>query len=246
MNKLLDGETLDDLQIGGLYIIQKRDGFRFGVDAVLLSDFAKDTRSQSTLDLCTGNGIVPILLSAKTDTPRICGLEIQSEVCDIAKRSVELNNLQSRIEITEGDLKNAVEIYGKGSFDKITCNPPYMKKGAGLLGEADSKTIARHEVLCTLEDVISVSAKLLIPMGRLYMVHRPSRMADIFCLMRKYSLEPKSIQMVAPAPQKAPNLMLISAAKGAGEELKCLPTIYVYNAAGEFSDEINKIYNRSK
>lgn len=244
MNNILGDETLDDLQIGGLYIIQKKSGFRFGVDAVLLSDFAKNSRSDKTLDLCTGNAIVPLLLSAKTETPKICGLEIQADIADMAKRSVDLNNLNKRVEITEGDLINAAEIYGKGSFDKITCNPPYMKRGSGLLNTADTKVIARHEVLCTLEDVIRVSAELLIPSGRFYMVHRPSRMADIFCLMREYRLEPKEMRLVAPSRSKAPNLLLISGMKGASQELKCLPTIYVYNEDGEYSNEIDRIYGR--
>ena len=245
MTKILNDEAVDDLQLNGLYIIQKKQGFRFGVDAVLLSDFASQTKSKATLDLCTGNGIVPILLSAKTDAEKICGLEIQPEVCDMAKRSVVLNNLGERVEITQGDLKNATEIYGKGSFDKITCNPPYMKSGAGLLNDADTKLIARHEIMCTLEDVIRVSADLLIPMGRLYMVHRPSRLADIICTMREYKIEPKILRFVCPTVGKPPNLVLISGAKGGNSELKCMPPLYLFDADGNETEELKKIYNRS-
>ena len=245
MTDILNDESVDDLQLDGLQIIQKKQGFRFGVDAVLLSDFAAQTKSKATLDLCTGNGIVPILLSAKCGAPRICGLEIQADICDMAKRSVELNNLGERVEITQGDLKNAAAIYGKGSFDKITCNPPYMKSGAGLLNNADAKIIARHEIMCTLDDVIRVSADLLIPMGRLFMVHRPSRLADIICTMREYKIEPKLLRLVCPAVGKPPNLVLISGAKGGSSELKCMPPLFLFNADGTETDELKKIYNRS-
>lgn len=238
-------EAIDDLQLNGLQIIQKKQGFRFGVDAVLLSDFAAQTKSKATLDLCTGNGIVPILLSAKTSAQKICGLEIQDDICDMARRSVELNNLNGRVEIKCGDLKSAADIYGKGSFDKITCNPPYMKSGAGLLNDADTKMISRHEILCTLEDVIRVSAELLIPMGRLFMVHRPSRLTDIICTMREYKIEPKLLRLICPAPQKPPNLVLISGAKGGSSELKCLPPLYLFGADGCETEELKKIYNRS-
>ena len=245
MTDILSDEAVDDLQLNGLRIIQKKQGFRFGVDAVLLSDFAAQTKSKSTLDLCTGNGIIPILLSAKCDTQKICGLEIQADICDMAKRSVELNGLSPRVEITQGDLKNASEIYGRGSFDKITCNPPYMKSGAGLLNDADAKIIARHEIMCTLEDVIRTSAELLTPSGKLFMVHRPSRLADIICTMREYKIEPKLLRLVCPAVGKPPNLVLISGAKGGNAELKCLPPLYLFNADGTETEELKKIYNRS-
>lgn len=241
---IYEDECLDDLQAGGLFLIQKKNGFKFGVDAVLLSDFAKDARSKSTLDLCTGTGIVPILLAAKTNTPVICGLEIQPEIADMAKRSVEYNKLSDRISVKCADLKNACEIYGKGVFDKITCNPPYMKCGAGIQNDTDTKSVSRHEVMCTLDDVIRVSAELLIPKGRFFMIHRPSRLADIMCAMRKYRLEPKKMRFVHPAPYKTPNLVLIEGMLGGGEELKLLPPLYVYGEDGAYSEEINKIYGR--
>lgn len=238
-------ECLDDLQ-NGLFIIQKQNGFKFGIDAVLLSDFAKDTRSKNTLDLCTGTGIVPLLLSVKTDTPRICGLEIQSEIAQMAKRSVEYNKIGKRVEIVEGDLKNAVEIYGRCSFDKITCNPPYMKKGTAVRNEIDTKSISRHEVMCTLDDIMRVSRELLISKGRLFMIHRPSRLADILCAMRKYRIEPKRIRFIHPEVNKAPNLVLVEGMKDGGEELKFLPPLYVYNEDGTYTEEIDIIYGRNK
>ena len=224
--------------------MQKRDGFKFGIDAVLLSDFAKGTKSQRTLDLCTGTGIVPMLLSAKTDTPRIDALEIQSEICDMAKRSVIYNNLEDRIYITEGDLKDAPAIYGKAVFDKITVNPPYMKCGTGIINDTDTKTISRHEVKCTLEDVISVSAQLLKPRGRLYMVHRATRIADILCLMRKYKIEPKRLRLVHPSVHKAANLLLIEGIRGAAADLVLSEPLYVYDENGSYSEQINEIYGR--
>ncbi len=238
-------EILDDLQ-NGYFIIQKQNGFKFGVDAVLLSDFAKDARSKRTLDLCTGTGIVPILLAAKTDTPRIDALEIQEDMADAARRSVEYNKLQNRITVTRGDLKDAVTIYGGGSFDAVTCNPPYMKRGAGLLGEADTKTVARHEILCTLDDVVRVSSKLLISKGRFFMIHRPSRLTDILCCMRGYRLEPKRLRLVCPSEGKAPNLVLVEGMKDGGGELKVLPPLIVHNADGSYTDEIDIIYGRTK
>ena len=237
-------EILDDLQLQGLHIIQKKSGFKFGIDAVLLSDFAKDASSKATLDLCTGTGIIPVLLSGKTKTPRICGLEIQEEIADMAKRSVEYNKIENRVEILQGDLKNAAEIYGKGTFDKITCNPPYMKNNTAVKNETDTLSISRHEIACTLEDVISVSSALLRPKGRFFMVHRPSRLADIISLMRQYRIEPKRMRLVAPKQGKEPNLVLIEGIKDGGAELKILPTLYVYEENGEYTKEIDKIYNR--
>lgn len=236
-------ECLDDLQ-NGYYIIQKQNGFKFGVDAVLLSDFAKDAKSKNTLDLCTGTGIVPILLAAKTTTPNICALEIQENIAEMAQRSVEYNKLTERVHITQGDLKNAPEIYGRGTFDKITVNPPYMKCGAGLQNDTDTKSVSRHEVLCTLDDVIRVSAQLLISKGRFFMIHRPARLADIMCGMRGHKIEPKRLRFVHPSEGKAPNLVLIEGMKDGGDELKILPPLCVHNADGTYTDEIDEIYGR--
>lgn len=240
---IFEDEILDDLQ-NGLMIIQKKNGFKFGIDAVLLSDFAKNSASKRTLDLCTGTGIIPLLLSAKTTTPNIFGLEIQEIMADVAKRSVLYNKLDDRIEIIKGDLKDAFSIFEKSSFDKITCNPPYMKINGAVVNETDTLSIARHEIMCSLQDVISVSAGLLKAKGRFYMIHRPSRLADIMYLMRYYKIEPKKIRMVAPYIGKEPNLVLIEGIKCGGAELKILPTLYVYNQNGQYSKEIDEIYGR--
>ncbi|MCI5604325.1 MAG: tRNA1(Val) (adenine(37)-N6)-methyltransferase [Clostridia bacterium] len=236
-------ECLDDLQ-NGFFVIQKKNGFKFGIDAVLLADFSKDAPSKTTLDLCTGTGIVPILLSAKTKTPKIHALEIQSEIAEMAERSVEYNKLSDRVFIKCGDLRNAALIYGKSSFDKITCNPPYMKCGAGIINNIDTKTISRHEVMCTIDDVIRSSADLLIPKGRFFMIHRPSRIADIMCSMKKYKIEPKKLRFIHPSPEKAPTMVLVEGMYHGGDELKILPPLYVHNEDGTYSEEIDKIYGR--
>ncbi|MBQ8301571.1 MAG: tRNA1(Val) (adenine(37)-N6)-methyltransferase [Clostridia bacterium] len=236
-------ECLDDLQ-NGLFIIQKQNGFKFGIDAVLLSDFAKDISSKKTLDLCTGTGIVPLLLSAKTKTPEIHGLEIQEDIAEMAQRSVDYNKLNDRVCIKCGDLKDSCEIYGKGVFDKITCNPPYMKCGSGNQNDTDTKSVSRHEVMCTLDDVIKSVSELIRPKGRFYMVHRPSRIADIMCAMRKYRIEPKKIRFVHPSAGKAPNMVLVEGISDGGDELKILDPLYVYNADGAYTKEIDRIYGR--
>lgn len=239
-----EDECVDDLQLDGLRIIQKKEGFKFGMDAVLLSDFAKDSPSKRTVDLCTGTGIVAILLSAKTKTPYICGVEIQKSIADMAKRSTELNGISDRVEIVEADLKDATTILGKVSFDKVVVNPPYMKGGTGNVNDEDMKTISRHEIFCDIDDVIKAAAGLLVPKGKLFMVHRPQRLPDIMEAMRKYKIEPKRMRLVAPSVGKVPNLLLIEGMLGGGSELRFMPQLYVYDENGNYTEEINKIYNR--
>ena len=223
--ELNENETLDDLE-NGYSLLQRRDGFRFGIDAVLLSDFAKCTVGR-LIDLCTGTGIVAVLLAAKTEIPHIDAVEIQKEIADMAARSVRYNKLEERVRIRCADLKDAPDIYGKSVFDAVTVNPPYMKSGAGLVNDADIKLISRHEVCCMLEDVMRVSADLLKTRGRLFMVHRPQRLADLIYLMRVYKIEPKRMRLVAPMEGKAANLVLIEGIKNAGSELRLKPTLYV-------------------
>lgn len=242
-NLIKDGELLDDLN-NGLFVIQKDKCFKFGIDAVLLADFAKDMRAKRCMDLCTGSGIVPLLLSLRTKTERIDALEIQADIADTAQRSVEYNGLTERIFVRCGDLKNASQLYGKRVFDAVTCNPPYMKCGAAIPNEADAKLIARHEVMCDIDDVVSAAADLLKVGGKLYMVHRPSRLADIFCSMRKFKIEPKRMRLVSPSAGKVPNLVLIEGALCGGAELKIEPTLIVFDENGNESEELRKIYNK--
>ncbi len=235
-------ETLDDLQ-NGYYIIQKTDGFKFGIDAVLLSDFAKSV-SGRVMDLCTGTGIIPLLLASKSRAERIDAIEIQPHIADMATRSVLYNRLEDRIHIRCADLKDAPKIYGKSVFDAVTVNPPYMRQGSGLLNGEDTKTISRHEIRCNLDDVVRVTSELLKPHGKMFMVHRPSRLVDVFSLMRHYDVEPKIMRLVAPSAGKEANLVLISGIKCASCELKTMPTLFVYNEDGGYSKEIDKIYGR--
>lgn len=235
-------ETLDDLQ-NGYFIIQRNDGFKFGVDAVLLSDFAKGVKGR-VMDLCTGTGIVPILLAAKSRAEHIDAVEIQPEIAGMSRRSVEYNKLEDKISIFCEDLKNAPSVFGKGVYDAVTVNPPYIKIGAGVVNCGDIKKISRHEVLCNAEDVISVASQLLKPMGKLFMVHRPSRLADVFILMRKYDIEPKILRPVSPRPGKEMNLVLICGMRCGKSDLKLMPSLYVYDGEGNYSKEIEEIYGR--
>jgi len=219
-------ERIDDLG-NGYSIIQNPNNFCFGVDAVCLSDFAKIKKGERILDLCTGTGIIPILLCAKTKAEHITGLEIQESSVALARRSVEINNLSHKIKIDCGDIKKGAEIYPPNSFDAITVNPPYIEASGGLHNDVDAKTIARHEVLCTLSDVIVLSARLLKTGGRLYMVHRPHRLAEIFCTLRRSSMEPKTMQFVQSSMGHEPSLVLIEAIDHGKPMLKVLPTLFL-------------------
>ncbi|MBS7299176.1 MAG: tRNA1(Val) (adenine(37)-N6)-methyltransferase [Eubacteriales bacterium] len=237
-------ETLEELMINDLVLIQKQNGFRFGTDAVLLSDFARDIQSDSTLDLCSGSGIIPILLSHKSNAKRICGLEIQKDIHEMSVRSVKANNLEDKVNLSLGDLKNITSVFPKRSFNLVTCNPPYMKGGSGIECEDYSKHISRHEVACTLEDVIIAAESMLKIGGHFCMVHRPSRLTDIISLMRKHEIEPKRLRFVHPKAQSAPSLILVDGLLRGGNELKILPPLILYNDDGNETDELKCIYER--
>lgn len=239
---LKEGETLENLELNGLYIIQKEKGFRFGVDAVLLSDFAKVKRKDSVLDLCTGTGIIPILFAGKTESPSILGLEIQEEFAEMARRSIEMNQIEDRVKVITGDLCDEKLLKSIPQVNVVTVNPPYKKMMSGIKNEKDTLTIARHEVALNLEDVIKAARICLKDNGRFYMIHRPERLADILTLMRKHRLEPKTIRMVYPNQTKPPTMVLVEGLKGGGEFLKVLAPLFVYAENGEYSDEIRRIY----
>lgn len=238
-------ERIDDLQIKGLKIIQNPDYFCFGIDAVLLSDYAKVKPGVRVIDLGTGNGVIPLLMAAKTKASIFVGLEIQKESADLARRSVILNHLEDKIHIVENDIKNARELFGASSFDVVTTNPPYMSENHGITNPESIKAIARHEIKCTLEDVISQSAALLKPQGLLYMVHRPHRLTDIFYLMRKYGIEPKKIRLVHPYADKEPNMVLIEGLRGGKANLIVDPPLIVYKDKNIYTDEIRYIYDNA-
>lgn len=242
MEGLLANERVDDLQRNGLKIIQKTDGFCFGMDAVLLSGFAHVKRGEKVLDMGTGTGIIPLLLSAKTQGEHFTALEIQKEIAEMAARSVAMNHLEDKIEIVNGDIKEASRIFGAASFDVVTTNPPYMNDAHGLKNPTEVKAISRHEVLCTLEDVVREGAKILKSGGRMYMVHRPHRLIEIITAMKQYKMEPKRMCMVHPFKDKEANMVLIEAVKGGGSWLKMEAPIIVYKEPGVYTDEIYDIY----
>ena len=236
------GERVDDLQRNGYRIIQNPERFCFGMDAVLLSSFAKAKPGEKVLDLGTGNGIVPILMEAKTKGEKFFGLEIQEESADLARRSVALNELEEKIEIVTGDMKEAVNIFGAASFHVITMNPPYMTGNHGIVNPGDAKAIARHEITCSLEDMISQASKVLKCKGRFYMVHRPFRLAEIMTLMVKYHLEPKRMRLVYPYVDKEPNMVLIEGLKGGNSRSTVESPLIVYEKPGVYTEELKRMY----
>ena len=237
-----ENERIDDLQRNGYRIIQDPDRFCFGMDAVLLSGFASAKKGDKVLDMGTGTGIIPILMEAKTDAEHLTGLEIQPESADMALRSVQLNGLEDKISIVTGDIKEAKNLFPKASFQVITSNPPYMIGQHGLVNPHSEKAIARHEVLCTLEDVIENAAALLVPGGHFYMVHRPFRLAEIMTTLVKYRLEPKRMQLVYPYIDKEPNMVLIEAARGGKSRLQVEKPLIVYEKPGVYTPEIYDVY----
>ena len=239
-------EGVDDLQLNGLKLIQKQQGFRFGVDAVLLSHFANIKSRHRVIDLCTGTGIVPFLAYGKYAPKEVIGLEIQEDMVEMANRSSVLNNTTDIVKFVHGDLKDKSLLDSLGKFDVLTVNPPYKLNNAGIINPNDKLAIARHEVMCTLEDVIIAARRLLKDNGRMFIVHRPERLADIFGLMRKYNIEPKRVKMVQPNVNKEPNIVLVEGQRDGGAFLKWEKPLYVYDEEGNFSREIDEIYGRVK
>lgn len=239
---LHDGERLDELNRNNLMIIQDPSRFCFGMDAVLLSGFAKVKAGEKAIDLGTGNGIIPILLSAKTEGEHFTGLEIQPENVDIAVRSVKYNNLEEKIDIVEGDIVSASAQFGRSVFDVVTSNPPYMIGQHGLTNPDSAKAIARHEVKCTFEDVARETAALLKPGGRFYLVHRPFRLAELIVTLTKYKLEPKRMKLVYSFIDKEPNMVLMECVRGGNSRMTVEKPLIVYKEPGVYTDEIYDIY----
>jgi len=232
-NLVKDYERLDDLQRDGLFIIQDPAKFLFGVDAVFLTDFVTVGKGERALDLCTGSGVIPILLSAKGCGVSYVGVDIQPEMIDMARRSVSLNVRQGvlqegLISLDIGDIRDLSNLYNPSSFDVVTCNPPYIKVGEGILNEQDTRALARHELTCTLDDAITAASRLLKPGGRFAMVHKPHRLVECFEIMRLRGLEPKRLRFVHGAAHKEPSLVLIEATRGGGAFLRVMPPLIIY------------------
>ena len=242
MVELKQDERLDDLERNGYKIIQNPNKFCFGMDAVLLSGFANVRKGEKVLDMGTGTGIIPILLEAKTEGGHFTGLEIQEESADMARRSVAYNHLEEKIDIVTGDIKTASQLFGKASFDVITSNPPYMTNAHGIKNPEAPKAIARHEVLCTLDDLAREAGSLLRPGGRFYLIHRPFRLVEIFQTLTKYKLEPKRMQLVHPFIDKEPNMVMIEAIRGGKSMIKIEEPLIVYKEPGVYTDVIYDIY----
>ena len=238
-----ESERIDDLQFKGLRMIQNKNKFCFGTDAVLLSHFAGVRKGDKVVDLGTGSGIIPILLAGRMEEARITGLEIQPDMAEMANRSIRLNQLESRVSIICGDLKDASAMLGKGKFSLVVSNPPYKKAGSGFPNPQDHLAIARHEVCCTLGDVLNSASELLRPGGRFAMVHRPERMVDIIQGMRKAHLEPKRIRMVHTQINKAPCLMLVEAILQGKPYLNWMPPLIIQDENNQYTDELKEIYH---
>lgn len=238
-------EQIDTLK-NGYKIIQDSERFQFGIDAVLLADFAgKGLKAgESVIDLGTGTGIIPLLMAKGCEAAAFTGLEVQKDSADMAAQSVALNALEGRIRIINGDLKDAGKLFPRHSFNVVTCNPPYMIDTHGKGNELDALTIARHEVLCTLEDVVAAADSLLATHGRFFMIHRPFRLPEIFSSLEKHKMEMKRMRLVYPFAGKEPNLVLIEARKNAKRRLTIEPPLVVRNDDGEYSVEVQNIYNR--
>ena len=235
-------ERIDDLMRDGLKLIQNTDIFCFGMDAVLLSTYARAGKKDRVLDMGTGNGIIPVLMQSKNPGSIYSALEIQEGSAQLARRNVELNHLEDRISVVKGDIKEASTIFGEASFNVVTSNPPYMNENHGLKNPDSHKAIARHEILCTLEDVVREGAKVLKPGGRFNMVHRPQRLTEIIGIMEKYKLQPKRVRFVHPFIEKEANLVLIEGVRGGRPMIKVEPPVIVYESAGKYTDEIASLY----
>ncbi len=243
MDLIKDDETLDDLQLKGIHIIQKKEGFRFGVDAVLLANFSKIKKGHKVIDLCTGTGIIPFIIAGKTEAERITGIEIQQDFVEMAMRTSKYNNLEDKVKFINKDLTNTSFLKTLEKADVVTVNPPYKLQNSGIININDKNAVARHEICCTLEDVIIAARILLKDNGRFFMVHRPERIVDILTLMRKHKIEPKCIRFVHPKPNKAPNIVLIEGQRDGGAFFKFEDPLYVHTEDGGYSEEIKRIYS---
>ncbi len=235
---LKPGERIDDLQCRGYDIIQNKDVFCFGMDAVLLADFATGAPNGSVIDLGTGTGVIPMLMQARGKGRHFTGLEVQAYSADMARRSVQMNQLERDISIVEGDMRQVRELFKSGSFSAVTSNPPYIKGNHGLENENSPKNIARHEILMELADVVKAAAYLLGEGGTFAMVHKPFRLAEIIRLMSEYRIEPKRMCMVQPYAHKEPNMVLIEGNKGGRTMLQVEPALVVYNKDGSYTGDL--------
>lgn len=240
-----EDETLDDLQIKNFKIFQKKQGFRFGMDAVLLGNFAKVLKHHDVIDLCSGTGIIPFIIAGKKEYRRILGLEIQDDLVEMANRSSDLNDLTEKVSFLKCDIRDLESLKAFSKVDVITVNPPYKVNNSGILNDNEADKISRHEILCTLEDVIVASLVLLKDNGKMFMVNRADRIADVICVMRKYKIEPKTIQFVQSKKSKEAHLFLIEGQKYGGKFLRVKPTLIIYDENSNYTNDVLNIYSES-
>lgn len=236
-----DGERLDDLECKSLFVIQRKGGYAFTSDAVLLANSVRAYKHETVVDLGTGSGVIAILLAAKTPAKRIVGVEIQTPLADMAKRSVAYNGLEDRIEIKNMDMRMTPELFKGNGADVVVTNPPYFKK---CDGEVSEKSIARSEIAITLEEVIRVASATLKFGGRFYMICKTERLADALFYMRSYGIEPKTLRMVVPKPGRTADTFIAEGRKDGGEGFKLLPDLIVRDEDGELSEEARRMYGK--
>ncbi len=251
MEILNENERIDELNINDLKVIQNKEYFMFGIDSVILSSLVKSTSSSNVIvDFCTGSGVIPILLTPRVKYKKIIGVELQKEMYDLAVRNIKLNSLENDVSVINKDIKEYKEIIryirenvsSSGNVDVIVCNPPYKEVGTGVINENSVKYIARHEEKCTLEDIFISSSKLLKTKGKLYLVHKPDRLADLICLARKYNLEVKEITMLQPTKEKKPSIVFVEYVKDGKKGLNISPVILEFDDNGNYTDKIKEIY----
>ncbi len=243
--ELKENERIDDLEYKGLKIIQNKEGFCFGIDSILLSDFAKNIKKGAkVLDLGTGTGIIATLLCGKTELSEIIGIEVQEEVYEMAKRTIQLNHLENKFKLIQDNILNLNNYFEKNSFDVIVTNPPYKKKETGIQNEDIRRLISRHEIEANLEDFIKISKDMLKDKGEFYIVYRPERLVDLLSIMRKYKIEPKKIRFVYSNIHAVSKLVLVQGVKNGKPFLKLEPNLYIYDEKGNYTDEILKIYHK--
>lgn len=246
MLQLKPDETLDDLLINDLKLIQKDKGFRFTLDAVLIAHFATVKDRDRIVDLGTGTGVIPLILSTRAAKLRIYGVEIQEEIAEMASRSVLLNRLEDTIIILKDDIRKIHKTIEGGIYNLVTANPPYWTLNEGRPSALQTRAFARHELNCVLEDVVAAASKLLNYQGRFALIHRTERLCDILSLMRQYSLEPRRIRFIHPFAEKGAQHVLVEARKNAPPDLKVLPPLIVYEKPGKYSKEVLKWYGKEE
>lgn len=244
MVPLYDDERIDDIGFGNLRLIQKPSEFCYGVDAVLLSDFAQVKKGDRVIDLGTGTGIIPLILSHKTRASVIIGVEIQRGSWERAIRNAKINGLENRIHFILGNVKDFYIDTDLNSYDIVLCNPPYVRYDAGVQSGNKAKMAARHETFATLKDFVRTASLLLKKQGEFFIIHRPSRLVEVLCACREYGMEPKEMRFVMPYYGEEPNLVLIKCVKGGGIELKCRHPLYIYDGKGNYTKELLTIYER--